>query len=477
LHKNIIHFQSVTCYGKRKKTSKIMHSFREYLASAMFHGLACCSVRDFTRERKCSFTDIVMFQSRGLSHGVVNEHRQITTLLEAVRGSASEQDSFSEATPQAISKARKKITPEAYQLLSRHLVQDFYADDDIQLWREKWRLLAVDGTTLQLPSSNECIAAFGVIAPSSFPLGRLSVVYDVRNRFVLDTILSSYEDDERSLAMRHLEVFDLDRENRPWCNLLLADMNYPCFYLMQALILRGDDLLFRYSATGACCIAEVSDALAQAQTDTVLEIDLCKAGRAINHRLKPILEQMQREGRSSILRLRLVVLTLANGTREVLLTSLLEPSITIEDFRELYNERWGVETYYDVLKNVLVIERFSSPSFQGIMQDIYAAELLANFLALALYDAQEELTAYNQAAERKYQYIINTTQSVSILRQRIVQMLVFQRDEEIPRILSELRRALLRNIVPRRPNRPQTNPQRKKKHKHKKHSLNEKRVV
>jgi hypothetical protein len=418
-----------------------------------------------------------MLQSRGLFHGIVNEHHQMAVMLDAVRSSGAEKGSFSEATPQAISKARQKITPEAYQLLSRHLAMEFYADDDIQLWRKQWRVLAVDGTTLQLPSSNECIATFGVIAPSSFPLGRLSVLYDTRNRFVLDTILSSYEDDERSLAMRHLEVLDLDRENRPWRNLLLADMNYPCFYLMQAVILRGDDFLFRYAAQGAACIAEVTNALEQGLDDTILEIDLCKPGRVVNPRLKPLLEQMQRESRPTTLRVRLVVLTLPDGTREILLTSLLDPTFTSEDFRDLYDERWGIETYYDVLKNVLVVERFSSPSFQGIMQDIYAAELLANLLALALYDAREELEAYNQATERKYQYSINTTQAVGVLRQRIIQILVFQRDEEIPRIVAELRRALLRNKVPRRPNRPQANPQRKKKHKHKKHSLNQKRVL
>lgn len=202
-----------------------------------------------------------------------------------------------------------------------------------------------------------------------------------------------------------------------------------------------------------------------------------KPGRAINPHLEPILEQMRREKRPPILRLRMVVLTLPNGTREVLLSSLLEAAFTTGQFCELYHERWGVETYFDVLKNVLVIERFSSPRFQGIMQDVYAAEFLANLLALALFDAREELQAYNQADERKYQYIINITQAVSVLRQRIVEMLVFQRDEELPRIVGELRRALLRNIVPKRPKRPQNNPQRKKKHKHKKYELNHKRAT
>jgi hypothetical protein len=293
-----------------------------------------------------------MLQVRGIHHGVVNEHRQVSAMLESLRGSALGTSPFSDASPQALSTARKKISPEAYHLMSRHLVKDFYADDDMLLWRDQWRVLALDGSTVQLPSSNECIVAFGVISPSTFPLRRLSCLYDVRNHFVLDTILSSYEDDERSLAMRHLEVLELERSDRIWRNLLLADMNYPCFYLMQALMMQGHDVLFRYAAKSASCIAEVSEALEQGLTDTILTIELCKPGRVINPRLEPIVEQMQREGRPTTLRLRLIVLTLPNRTREVLLTSLGDPSIGPEDFQELYNERWGIETYYDVLKNV-----------------------------------------------------------------------------------------------------------------------------
>lgn len=418
----------------------------------------------------------MLLQMRGLTNGVVNEHRQIASILERIGSSGVESGTFSNVTPQAISQNRKKITPEAYQVLSRHLVKSFYGDDDIVLWRKQWRLLAVDGTTIQLPNSPECIIAFGITAPSTYPLGRLSVLYDIGNRCVLDTIVSTIEDDERSMAMRHLEILELDRADRSWRNLVLADMNYPCFYLMQDILLGGGDFLFRYAAKGACCIAEVTDALEQGCTDTVLEIDLRKPGRFINPRLKPILDRMQQQGQSTTLCVRMVALTLPNGTREVLLTSLLDPSITSDDFRELYNERWGIETYYDVLKNVLVVEKFSSPSLQGIMQDIYAAELLANFLALALFDAREELQAYNQAAERKYQYIINTTQALSLLRQRIVEMVVFQRTDEAERIVRALRQGLLRNLVPKRPNRPTTTTLRKKKHRLKKHSHNHKRV-
>ncbi len=49
----------------------------------------------------------------------------------------------------------------------------------------------------------------------------------------------------------------------------------------------------------------------------------------------------------------------------------------VEDFRWLYNKRWGVETYLDRLKNQLEVERFSSGKLIGIEQDFYGIVFLS----------------------------------------------------------------------------------------------------
>lgn len=409
---------------------------------------------------------------RGYYHGLANEQRLVEPVLSWLRSSKALC-----ASPQALSKARKKITPEAYQILSRQLVQGFYADDDLLLWHGKWRLLGLDGSTLQLPPSREIIASFGVVAPSTFPLGRLSVLYDVRNRFVLDVILTEYQDDERAQAMDHLHFFDADTDGHRWNDLVLADRNYPCFYLLLALGMRKKDFVFRYSAKGASCIEEVASALAGEKNDTVLEIDLTKPGRSINERLGPLLAERKEQGESTILTLRMVVIPNDDGTTMVLLTSVLDPTITYEDFHALYHERWGLETQFDVAKNVLQLEDFSATSFQGVMQDLYAAMLLANFLALALYDVREELKEYNHAKERKYLYAINTTQAMSSLRLRLIALVICEDTKELENIMHDVRKALLKHKVPIRKNRTSTPSKRKRKHPHLKHPSNAKTIV
>lgn len=44
---------------------------------------------------------------------------------------------------------------------------------------------------------------------------------------------------------------------------------------------------------------------------------------------------------------------LSSSEEEILISSLVDKSMTIEDFKELYFMRWGIEIKYDELKNRL----------------------------------------------------------------------------------------------------------------------------
>jgi hypothetical protein len=295
-----------------KKHQFFLPGVSQRIHSEEYRSLACVCKEDFTRNRKLFFEDVVVVNIRGYYHGLANEQLLVEPLLPSLMSSRALC-----ASPQALSKARKKITPEAYQILSRQLLQGFYADDDLLLWRVRWSVLGLDGSTLQLPPRPEIIANFGVVALATFPLGRLSVLYDVRNRFVLDVILAQYQDDELELAMEHLQFFDGDTDVHSWKDLVIADRNYPCFYLILALEMRKKDFVFRYGAKGASCMTDVASALAEGKNDTILKIDLTKPGRSINERLRPLLEEPKEQGESTTLTLRLVVIPNDDGTTMV----------------------------------------------------------------------------------------------------------------------------------------------------------------
>ncbi|KAA6185301.1 transposase [Thiohalocapsa marina] len=82
-----------------------------------------------------------------------------------------------------------------------------------------FRLRAVDGTTFQVPQSEDIERFFG--APSSGPvLARGSVLYDLDLDMILDFAVAAYCVSERKLALGHLNAAAPG-------DLLLYDRGYP----------------------------------------------------------------------------------------------------------------------------------------------------------------------------------------------------------------------------------------------------------
>lgn len=94
---------------------------------------------------------------------------------------------------------------------------------------------------------------------------------------------------------------------------------------------------------------------------------------------------------SKEIQVRLIKVKLENGVTEVLITSLLDQvTYKTEDFKWLYNKRWGIETYLDRLKNQLEIERFSSVKMVGIEQDFYGIVFLSTLESVLIKETERK---------------------------------------------------------------------------------------
>lgn len=118
-------------------------------------------------------------------------------------------------------------------------------------------------------------------------------------------------------------------------------------------------------------------------------------------------------------------------------------------FKELYFLRWGIETFYDRLKNKLKVEYFTGYSQNTIRQDFMCAIFITNLQSIIVNDLQEELSIQNQ--EKKYNYKINTNLSYGFLKNRILDLLSAR--QPIETVFSELQKLFLKNTVPIRNNR------------------------
>ena len=110
------------------------------------------------------------------------------------------------------------------------------------------------------------------------------------------------------------------------------------------------------------------------ENDTEIKIKLTKDRLKKFH--NPTLKE--KYNKEKHLNLRILTIKLENGKTETLLTNIFDKEFQIEDFKELYNLRWGIETNYNTMKNRLNIENYSGKKRIAIEQDIYSKFLKYN---------------------------------------------------------------------------------------------------
>ena len=121
---------------------------------------------------------------------------------------------------------------------------------------------------------------------------------------------------------------------------------------------------------------------------------------------------------------RLLKFTLPTGETAVLLTTLCDrrryPSA---EFYQVYGWRWGNETYYDRLKNIFEVERFSGTSQRVIEQDFHALVFLTTLERVLTKSAQTTLYERDQQRHPQTKGQINRALSYVTLCDRVVTLL------------------------------------------------------
>lgn len=340
-------------------------------------------------------------------------------------------------TKSAFVQARKKIKPEVFKHLSQTLVKEFYSDNEtaIKTWKG-FRLLAVDGSRITLPITKELKVYYGETKNQSSTgvvQARCSVLYDVENNYVLDGILAPLKVGERELALQHL-LYCKKRD------LLIYDRGYPSYDFIHQHIEKGLDYLIRVKVNFSQVTYDFYKSKKRSQIVSIYPGKNTKVSDKPYNRKTPI-------------KIRLIRVELPKGGVEILMTSLLDIKIySTKSFKMLYNKRWGVETFYDELKNKLKVEHFSGYSKQSILQDFYAALFVSNIQTLVQSDLKEELEQHNQ--HRKYDYKLNTNLSYGFLKNRILDL--FFSENPMEKTIEQLKELFLKHQVPIRPNRSYT---------------------
>nr|WP_246849126.1 IS4 family transposase [Aquimarina sp. U1-2] len=380
----------------------------------------------FTRIRKQQFSYILLFMMNLLRKSLSLEIENFWSFLKF-----SPSKKF---TKSAFVQARMKIKPEVFKHLSQTLVSEFYTDNDVAI--KKWkgfRLLAVDGSRITLPITEELKGLYGETknqSTTSIVQARCSMLYDMENNYALDGRLAPLKQGERELALSHLSFCQKG-------DLLIYDRGYPSYDFIHQHVTRDLDYLMRVKVSFSQLTIDFEKSKKRSEIVEIFPGKNTKLSDKTYRKDTPI-------------KLRLIQVELSKGQVEILMTSLLNAKAypnTI--FKELYRKRWGVETFYDELKNKLKVEHFSGYSNQSILQDFYTALFISNIQTLIVGEIEDEITIQNQ--ERKYNYKINTNLSYGLLKNRILE--IFLSENSMQNTVEQIKKLFLEHQIPIRPNR------------------------
>jgi hypothetical protein len=149
--------------------------------------------------------------------------------------------------------------------------------------------------------------------------------------------------------------------------------------------------------------------------------------------------------RKSSIQVRMFRIDLPGGQTEILITTLLDSrKHPTELFIKLYFMRWGVETFYDELKNKLKVEHFSGYSDVTIQQDLYCAVFISNLQSVTVNCLQDDLEVIN--AGRQYDYKVNANVSYGFLKNKVWELL-YQK-APLVKVFNELEELFLKHTIP-----------------------------
>lgn len=331
---------------------------------------------------------------------------------------------FKVPTSSAYSHARLKLKPELFAHLNSISCGDFYqlyeSDSLVKRWRGH-RLLAADGTYLNLPDTPETRSEF-TLQVNQHEGGECvqalcCLLYDLLNDLGLVGELSPRRGESKQLVEK---LWPGTQQG----DVLVLDWAYADYCVFAYAIKQKREVLVRLprGRFKAC------EGFWQSETqDEEIEIQAPVSARAFVERHK-LAEQIT---------VRLVRVEVEGGEMEVLATTLMDKEkYPAREMKEVYGWRWREETFFDRFKNIFEVERFSGTSLQAIKQDFQGTLFLATLESILIKGAQEEMEEESKNVEMNREVKVNRAVSYVAVVDRVVELLMSRR--EVEEVLEEL---------------------------------------
>lgn len=299
-------------------------------------------------------------------------------------------------TKSAFSQARAKLSDQTFVQLNKQSCDIFYSQAAYRKWKG-FRILGIDGSTLQLPNHESILDmfgqhGFGPKADAFKSMARISYLYDVYNGLVIDAQMEGFSTSETALCWQHL----------PYCqpgDLLLFDRYYASYPLIFTLLQKGVEFCFRM------------------KEDWWNVVEGFSSGKKMEDIVLLTLPEKYREQYPHLPQqatVRLLKKRGKNGEVQIFCTSLLDDeTYSRKSIINLYHERWNIEEAYKFIKTRLDVEDWSGKTALSVLQDFFAKTLLITLCNIMCFNVKPKA---NPKKTTKRPVIINRTYAMHQLK-------------------------------------------------------------
>ena len=364
------------------------------------------SGKDFTRCRKLSFKSMIhlLLSMEGDS---IQE--------ELYRFFGRNLDAPSKA---AFCRQRQKISDSALPSLLTKFNSKFH----ISLFKDKYRLVACDGTTAEIfrdPSDKTTYFEPSKASSYGFNMVYINAMYSILDNRFVDMVIQPGRMLNEFSAFCHM-VDSAGCDGPPI--IYFGDMGYASYNNFAHVIENGQFFLIRANDR---MLHGILGSSVEDLRDMDRHLDLIMS-RSSSRKNRPDPEPGARfkhlsrncsfdyfDDRYSLYRmsLRVVRFEISDGVYENIITNLPDHEFAFEDFRDLYFLRWNEETAFRSIKHILCLSDFHSRRFKYVVQEIWARAILYNFSTAII----SKVAVKKKDTVHKYQ--VNFTEAFKMCRE------------------------------------------------------------
>lgn len=384
----------------------------------------------FTRNRKMNFYDLT-------TSIILKKGQTLTLELNEFTGKMKKP----KITKQAYSKQRQNLNPEVFKHINTEYTKRIYEEIPIETYKG-YIVLSVDGSGIELPNCNELKKYYGVTEGQKGSVGRVRAkalgIYDSLNKIMIKTTINPYNKSEKDQFLDIIDEVIKFMGNKKF--IIVFDR----YYFGLSFINKLEEKRIKY------LIRLKTKDYKKEKAEMKSNDEIIKLKVRNNSLFYANEEDKQKLKEKGYIETRIIKTRIPNGIEEHLSTNISKEELTEEEAKELYYTRWNIEKAFDIIKNKINIENFSSKTVVGIEQDFYAQMLVYNMLEDLKRDAGERI---EKNSKKKYEYKINMNILAGIFKRKYIEIIIMEDEEEKAKRYIDMVDEMGKYLVPIKPGR------------------------